>query len=485
MTLEGFLLTLILFLDLVCIIAVIFLERRNPASSIAWVLVLIVFPVFGIIAYMLFGSGFHMNKRKRYLMKSSVDRFFQEHIFTRLKLSDSLSFIESNRELGRIINYLHNAGRAVFTVNNSADVYTDGDAKFKALLADMKSAKEHIHLLYYIFRVDELGQELLNVAVDKASQGVDVRILYDNVGNPLLPTPKNCFKELEDAGGEVLAFSPMRFSLLSQLRANYRNHRKIAVIDGNIGYVGGMNVGVEYLGKDKKLSPWRDTSMRLVGESVWFLQERFLMDWSYASDINIFDMDVPKYFPDAPSYGNLGVQVVSSGPDTAATAPIKGALLEMVYSARKNIYLQTPYFTPDQTFLEALEAAARAGVDVRVMIPGISDHMVVYWTTLNYSQNVLDAGVRVFKYNGFLHAKTLVCDGKVATIGTSNIGARSFLMNFEVNAFMYQERFAKAQEEIFIEDQKNCVEIDEKWFASRNVLQRAVYRSSRLLAPLM
>lgn len=485
MALSELLFLLGVGLEIGCIVIVLFFEHKNPSSTIAWILVLLMLPLVGIIAYMFLGSGFHVNKRKRYTIKVAVDEFFNSYLSKELRLSDFYRQMELHQEFGRMSRYLFSAGRSIYTEGNSARVFTDGNDKFDALLADMEEAKHHIHLLYYIFTNDALGKKLLEVAERKAREGVVVRLLYDNVGNLLLPTFK--FSDLTAAGGKSSPFAPMHFSLMSQLRVNYRNHRKIAVIDGVIGYVGGMNVGVEYLGEDKRLHPWRDTHLRLTGPAVWFLQERFLMDWFYATDEGVEGYDISKYFstsfPKSPE--NLGVQIVSSGPDTTETAPIKGGFMEMLYTAKQNVYIQTPYFAPDQSFFDALQGASRAGVDVRIMLPLIGDHRIVHCATLNYAREALAAGIRVFLYQGFLHGKTIVCDGKVASIGTANISNRSFYLNFEVNAFVYNEDFARQQEQIFYNDMAHCVEINEAWFASKPFPLLSLYKAARLIAPLM
>lgn len=485
MELSELLFVIAVGLEIACIVVVLFFEHKNPASTIAWILVLFMLPVVGIIAYMFLGSGFRVNKRKRYFIKLAVDGFFNDYLSKELCLSDFYRQMELTQDFGRMNRYLFSASRSIYTEGNSATVYTNGHEKFEALIADMERAEHHIHLLYYIFRNDDLGKKILEVAKRKAREGVAVRLLYDNVGSLLLPTYH--FRELEEAGGSASPFAPLRFSLMSQLRLNYRNHRKIVVIDGKVGYVGGMNVGVEYLGEDKKLHPWRDTHMRLVGPSVWFLQERFLMDWFYATDEGTKDYDIAKYFHSTSpsSQQGLGVQIVSSGPDTTEEAPIKGGMMEMLYMSRQNIYIQTPYFAPDESFFDALQAASLSGVDVRIMLPLVGDHHMVHWATLNYAREALAAGIRVFLYKGFLHSKTIVCDGKVATIGTANIGNRSFLLNFEVNAFIYNTEFARQQEQIFYDDMLNCIEINESWFASKPGPVLAVYRAARLIAPLM
>ena len=482
MTLSSFIVISILFLDLLCILGVLFLERKNPGSSVAWILFLVFFPVIGIVAYFYIGTGYKVNKQKKYTFKAATDTLFNKHLESSLPLSGSLGFKSNNPRLTRMITYLSRAGDSGFTPNNSVDVYTDGNALFSDVLQDMQQATRHIHVLFYIIRNDTIGREMLSVLIERARQGVEVRLLVDSLGSFFAPT--DLFNALREAGGEVLEFYPVRISQLARFRLNFRNHRKVIVIDGKTGYVGGMNVGDEYRGLHKKLAPWRDTHLRLQGTAVWFLQERFAMDWYYAADKDVHEVDVDKYFPKAEPSGHIGIQIVSSGPDTES-APIKGGLMEMLYAARTNIWLQTPYFTPDEAFLGGLRSAALAGVDVRLMIPGKSDSQIVHWASLHFARQAREAGVKVYAYNGFLHAKTLVFDGLAASIGTTNIGYRSFYLNFEITAFIYNQEFAKEQQALFLRDMALCTELTPDWFANRPLLSRAMQSTTRLFAPVM
>ena len=482
MTLSAVVVSSILFLELLCILAVLFLERKNPGSSFAWILFLIFFPVVGMVAYFYIGTGYKVNQKKKYAFKAASDALFTRHLGDALPLSDALGFKDANPRLARMVSYLSIAGYSGFTPDNSVEVYTDGNTLFADVLEDIRKASRHVHVLFYIIRNDSIGKELLALLVEKARQGVEVRLMVDSLGSFFAPTA--LFTALKEAGGEVQDFYPVRISHLAQFRLNFRNHRKIIVIDGLIGYVGGMNVGDEYRGMHKKLVPWRDTHLRLLGTAVWFLQERFAMDWFYAADRDIHKVDVDRYFPRSEHAGSTGIQIVSSGPD-AESAPIKGGFMEILYTARSNVWMQTPYFTPDDAFLVAMHSAAMAGVDVRLMIPGISDNQIVHWASLHYARRVCDAGVKVYAYNGFLHAKTVVFDGMAASIGTSNIGYRSFYLNFEITAFIYSQGFARAQETLFLHDMAHCTELTPQWFAKQPLPSRVMQSAARLFAPVM
>lgn len=481
MTIHSLLVAALVVLNIVCIVAVIFFERKNPASSIAWVLVLLMLPVAGILIYAMFGSGFHVNKRKRYALKRVSDNIYKHLITTHIDGGGSLCR-EHSGPYCRLIRYLERDGEHYYTGDNAVGLFTDGKELFASLMADIRAAKHHVHLLYYIFKNDELGREMAALLTEKARSGVSVRVIYDSLGSFL--AGGKLFRELREAGGEVYSFSPVLFSLSSHLRLNYRNHRKIAVIDGTVGYVGGMNIGDDYVGRNPHLSPWRDTHLRLSGTAASFLQERFIMDWISLEETEADDVDLPACLPSADSGHSLGVQIVSSGPDTAVNA-LKNGLLEILYSARKNIYIQTPYFAPDKSFFEALRIAASSGVDVRLMLPGLRENFVVNAATYGYAREVLAAGVRVFRYKGFLHAKTIVADGGVASIGTANLDYRSFELNFEVNAFVYDGGFAARCEEAFLHDLENCEELTESWFLQQSLFTRASYNACRLFAPLI
>ncbi len=483
MSLTQILFTGVAAFSAVCIIAVLFFERKNPASSLVWVLVLVFFPVAGFVLYLFLGSGYRVNRRKKYELKAATDTLYDSYIKKHLQLGRSRVFTAEHRNSSpRLLAYLRNQGDGVFTDNNRASLFTDGDDLFRSLMDDLRAATSHIHLLYYIFRNDSLGREILSILEQKAREGVRVRLVYDSVGTMMASDAM--FRRLKKLGGRVRAFSPIFSSLNSHLRLNYRNHRKIAVVDGLVGYVGGMNIGDEYRGRDPVLRPWRDTHLRFTGSAVWFLQERFFMDWAHTSDEDPHALNVERYFPEPVEPGELAMQIVASGPDTVES-PIKSGMLSMIYGARKSIYLQTPYFTPDESFADALRIAARSDIDVRVMIPRISDYWLIQKATLGHARDVLEAGGRVFRYDGFIHAKTLVVDGEVATVGTSNITHRSFTLDFEVNAFVHDSGFAGDCARTFLEDCAHASEIPADYFAQQGPLARAAYNFTRLLSPMM
>ncbi len=336
---------------------------------------------------------------------------------------------------------------APLTRNNVITVFTKGRLKFDALVECIREAKEHVHLLYYKMGSDALGQEIIRALIAKAEQGVSVRLIYDDVGTPR--SSNRLFNELRQAGGEVSPYFPSRIHFLN-LKVNFRNHRKIAVIDGKIGFIGGFNVGEEYVGLSPKIGNWRDTHLMISGNAVYSLQAQFLQDWKVCSRQNI--SSDPAFYPKVEAEGRAAVQIVSSGPDVEEQH-IKDSFIKIFFEARESILLQSPYFLPDDSLINALKIAALSGVEVKVMIPRKGNHFIVQWASYAYLGELLRAGVKCYLYNdGFLHAKTIVVDGQAASVGTANMDPRSFRLNFEINAFVYDAGVASQLEAAFVKD---------------------------------
>ena len=319
--------------------------------------------------------------------------------------------------------------------DNDIEMYSDGKVFFEELLRSLNEAKKSINIEFYIFRSDDIGKKILNVLQDKIKSGVEVRFLYDAVGSRSLD--KEYLKNLISLGGKVGEFFPSWLKIINP-NMNFRNHRKIVVIDNKVGFVGGFNVGDEYLGRDKKIGYWRDTHVKIKGTAVKDLNLRFLADWRYATkeDVDLSEVLKVDYEDCKPS--NIGVQIVSSGPNYSDRYEIKLSYLKMIQKAVRYIYIQSPYLIIDKSIADSLKLAAVSGVDVRIMIPGKGDHPFVYWANLVYAGELLNYGVRVYHYdrNAFLHAKTVVIDDEICSVGTANMDTRSFELNFEVNAFL-------------------------------------------------
>ncbi|MGR6899041.1 cardiolipin synthase [Rummeliibacillus sp. BSL5] len=480
--LTSLIVSIILVSNILLAAIIIFLERKEPTSTWAWILVLFFLPVAGFILYILLGRQlrkkhlFRWEGRKKigidqlieYQMEAIQDNTFE------FRLDDAAHFKE-------LIFMNLTTNHAVLTQDNAVTIFNDGEEKFKALLEDIESAKHHIHIQYYIFRVDRLGTKIVKELTKKAKQGVHVRLLYDEMGSRGVHVKH--FQELIDAGGEVEVFFPSILPLINP-RMNYRNHRKLVIIDGRVGYIGGFNVGDEYLGLKKKFGYWRDTHLRLEGSSVHPMQTRFLLDWNQASntkDIQYAD----HYFPAITRKGEVSIQIVSSGPDSE-WEQIKNAYLKLIGMAQKYIYIQTPYFIPDDSFMDAVRIACLSGIDVRIMIPNKPDHMFVYWATYSYVGQLLKAGARIYIYeNGFLHTKMIVIDDEASTVGTANIDFRSFKLNFEVNAFIYHRETSHKLAELFEKDMLLSTELTQELYDNRSRTIKMKESISRLLSPIL
>lgn len=478
----SFTVTAILVLNIFLAIALIFLERRDATSTWAWLMVLFFIPFFGFFIYLMLGRRFREKHLFRWEGRSKIgiDQLINYQIEAIEDNTLDFRHKETAKHKDMINLHLRN-NDAVLTQDNDVQVFNDGAAKFSALVDDLEKAKDHIHFQYYIVRLDNLGKRLLDVLIQKAKQGVQVRLLYDDMGSR--GVHKRHFRELIRHGGQVEAFFPSILPLINP-RLNYRNHRKIVVIDGRIGYIGGFNVGDEYLGLKKRFGYWRDTHLRIEGSALHPLQTRFILDWNQASanqDIEYNDI----FFPIIPQKGSVSMQIVSSGPDSE-WEQIKDGYLKMIFRAEKYIYIQTPYFIPDVSFLDALRIACLSGVDVRIMIPNKPDHMFVYWATYANVGNLLKAGAKIYIYeNGFLHSKQIVIDDEVSTVGTANIDVRSFKLNFEVNAFIYDRDKSHELAELFEQDMLLSTELTLDIYNRRSTIIKIKESIANLISPIL
>ena len=383
-----------------------------------------------------------------------------------------------------LVLYNLETGKAEYCENNEVRIFTDGDDKFAALLEAMRQAKKFIHLQYYIISKGELLDEIIEVLEQKALQGVEVRILYDSLGSRKIG--KRNLKRLKRAGIKTGEFFPA-FLGIFQFRINYRNHRKIAVIDGTTAFLGGFNIGDEYIDRVEKFGHWRDTHFEIRGEAVNALHLRFLLDWNYATGENLFKITLTQYFNTKVRVRQqkLGIQIVSSGPDSRRQE-IRDNYLRLINKAKERIYIQTPYFIPDDAVLQSLKIAALSGIDVRLMIPCKPDHPFVYWITYSYAGDLLESGAHCYCFDdGFLHAKGMVVDGIVSCYGTANMDVRSFELDFEVNAVIYSPEVSMELEKIFLNDLTRCSEITKYDYERRSMGIRVKEQISRLFAPLM
>ena len=430
-------------------IVIIILDNRNPVKTMAWILILLFLPIVGLVFYFFFGRS---QRRERIIGQKSYDRLLKKPMAEYLAQDCS----EGNR----------------------VSVYTEGYTKLQALLRELQKAKQHIHMEYYIFEDDAIGRLVRDVLIEKASQGVEVRVIYDDVG--CWHVPNRFFEEMRNAGIEVRSFLKVRFPLFTS-RVNYRNHRKIVVIDGRVGFVGGMNLAERYM-RGFSWGIWRDTHIMLEGKAVHGLQTAFLLDWYFVDRTLI---TASRYFPKIDSCGTSLVQIVTSEP-IGPWKEIMQGLTVAITGAKKYFYMQTPYFLPTEQILAAMQTAALSGVDVRLMLPERADNWITHLGSRSYLRDVMQAGVKVFFYKkGFLHSKLMVSDDMLSTVGSTNVDFRSFEHNFEVNAFMYDVETALEMKEIFLQDQRESTQIFLKNWVRRSWRQKAAESVVRLLAPLL
>ena len=457
--------------------SLIFIERKDPSTTWAWLMIMIILPVFGFIIYLLLGQNF--SRARLFKEKKEFDTI------KRRKLSKDFTSKEHEHIGGEQyldlirMNYTHSGAKC--TYNNEVDIYYNGVDKFKQLIKDLKNAKKFIHIQYYIIRPDRLGKKIMNILEEKAAEGVEVRFLVDSMGS--YKVTKRSLKNFTKNGGKFEIFFPGILPHVNT-RINYRNHRKMVIIDGEYGYTGGFNVGDEYINENKHIGFWRDTHIRIRGEAVNDLTNRFLLDWCYASGEEIDDFS--KFYPKNPIRdGDIAIQIVTSGPDHNEEY-IKNAYMKMINNAKKYVYLETPYFVPDAPMLEALKLSALSGVDVRLIIPGKPDHVFMKWAASAYIGDLLNAGAKVYLYqNGFIHAETIVADGKVCTVGTANMDMRSYCLNFEVNAFIYDDRVANNLETQFFKDIEDCKVMTKEEYDKRSISLRIRESIIRLISPIL
>lgn len=456
------------------------LDNRKPEKTIAWAIVLILLPVVGLISYMILGRN--LRKEKLLDRKSLMD----DDRVIKLRTQQLEKLINNEIDLGdaihdrkNIITFLLKSSKALLSEYNTIKHFSQGIDAFESILTDLERAQHHIHMEYYVFEPDAIGRSIKDILIRKAKEGVEVRFIYDSVGSWNLS--RKFLKEMEEAGVMTREFLPVRFPWFTS-RVNYRNHRKIIVIDGTIGYVGGMNVADRYIEGTPKLGIWRDSHLKLTGGSVRALQLVFCVDWDFV-DGKTLD-GVERFFPETRVENKKLIQIAASGPDSE-TSYMMETYFAAIVTAKKFIYITTPYFLPNESILTALRTAALAGVEIRIIIPRKSDSYMVSFASLSYIQSLLKIGVRVYFYRrGFVHAKTMVVDGVISSVGTANMDYRSFDYNLEVNAIIYDEEFANELVSQFNKDIKESEEISLERWRKRKIIDKLRQSAARLFAPI-
>ncbi len=472
---------IIFIINIFLVLIVVIFERRNPVATLSWILLLVFVPLLGFLMYIFLGQN--LQRKKLFYLKEE-----EEHELLSLLAGQDVGLRKNSLHFNdpRIRDYLDLvylqmvSSYSLLTQDNKVEVFHEGEELFNRILSSLKNAQNYIHMEYFIIRNDSLGRYIMKILTKKAKEGVEVKLLYDGMGSIRL-SPR-FFKKFHEAGGRSAAFFPPFLPYIN-VRINFRNHRKILIIDGDEAYVGGFNIGNEYLGLSSRFNHWRDCHLNIKGSAIDSLEMRFLMDWRFAARDPLSNTDI--YFPERKPEGNSAVQIVSSGPDMNYPA-IKNGYLKLINKAKRNLYIETPYLIPDDSILEALKIAALSGVDVRLMIPYKPDHFYVYWASLSYVGELLKAGVRCYQYQkGFLHSKIVCADGFASSVGTANLDIRSFELNFEVNAFIYNEEITRQLEEKFILALQDCTEITLETYAARPMRVRFKEGLFRLLSPIL
>ena len=452
-------------------IVIVLLDNRNPVKTMAWILVLVFLPVVGLAFYFFFGRN---TRKERLISKKGFSRLSKRPM-AEYQAQEALGDFTGRNQL---IPFFHRVSNALPFEGNDVQVFTDGYSMYQELFRRIAKAKHHIHLEFYIFENDAVGRLLRDLLIDKAREGVSVRLLYDDVGcwdvNPMF------YDEMLCEGIEVRSFLKVRFPQFTS-KVNYRNHRKLAIIDGKVGFIGGMNIALRYL-KGVPWGVWRDTHICLKGKAVYGIQTAFLTDW-FAVDRTL--LTSAQYFPKMDSVGTSVAQIVTSDP-VGEWHDIMLGLVKAISCAQRYIYVETPYFLPTEQVMAAFQTAALSGVDVRLMIPKKADAFITHKGTMSYLDELMKSGVKVYLYRaGFLHSKLWVADDEWASVGSTNLDFRSFEHNFEANAFFYDEKTVCTLKEIFLEDMKKCMTLSQKIWDKRSFKNKIVESVVRLLAPLL
>lgn len=455
---------------------------ETPSKALGYLILVISFPIGGIIIY--FSVGLNYRKKELYQKKLEIDELESPKLEQKVFYSSKEALSRNKETIGNF-HHLSNFSKLknLTSDNNCVTLLSNGEKKFPDVIESLKKAKHHIHIEYYIYENDEIGNTLAQILMDKAKEGVEVRFIYDDFGGRNIR--KNIVKELIEAGVEAYPFYKINLIMLAN-RLNYRNHRKIIIIDGVVGYVGGINVSDKYINQSEDQLFWRDTHLKIKGTSVINLQFIFLTDWNFCANQKIPISD--DYFPVEgfrTHYGNQLVQIVSSGPDSKYPN-IKYTLIQAILAAKSEVFITTPYFIPDRSFLDAIYIAALSGVTVKLLLPWSSDSFVVNTTTQSYFKDLLKAGVEIYAYKkGFIHAKTMVCDQKISIVGTANLDNRSFDLNFEINAIVYDPKIAKELTEVFENDLKFSKQITLKEWTERAFYKKLLEKVFKLFSSLM
>ncbi|MBP2031363.1 cardiolipin synthase [Clostridium algifaecis] len=467
----------IIIINAIVSVIIIVLERKNPEKTIAWLSVFIVLPVLGLVAYTFLGRNW-----KKHTLHDETNINIEELIDEAIKQVKSYTYKP-------LIELLSKNSESPLFTNNSIKIFKNGVEKFSYLKEELLKAKHHIHMEYFIIKSDSIGNEIKDILIKKSREGVDVRLILDRVG--CIKLKRSYINELISAGVDVVQYSYFLAPLLRHINTqiNYRNHRKIVVIDGKIGFVGGINIGDEYLNKGK-FGYWRDTHIMVKGDFVFGLQAVFIDDFATIKAANkeyfFYDGNFEEFFPQTETDSNKLMQLVKSGPDSEFPA-IEQAVLKMISMAKDHIYITTPYFVPTESILNAIKVASLSGVDVRILFPGRYDHILVYYASMTYLDDMVKNGVKIYFYDkdSFIHAKTTSIDGNLCTIGTANMDIRSYELNYEINAMIYDEETTEELDDLFFQDLKISKRATEDYFNNLSPINKIFQGFCRIFSSLL
>lgn len=458
----------LLIFNLILIIIMSIFEIKRFKKLIFWALIIFIFSIFGYITYLIFGNALKFSAKKQLNNKHKSTKNYLKQAKIELNIEKPIK--------NKIAKYIYKSTECIYWPNNSINVYTHGQVFLENLLQNIKHAKNHIHLEFYIFSDDETGRTLASALIEKAKQGIDIKIIYDAFGSR--KTKKNFWQKLRDNNIQVESFFPPFFKLdFLNFKINYRNHRKIVVIDGKIGYMGGINIRNDHMNKHKKLSPWRDTQIKIIGTSVYTLQDIFLNDWYFCHKSTPNTTELKNYFPKIQNIGDYSLQIVDDGPDFEQQR-ILDIYIKLICNAKKYIYIQTPYFIINNQLLNSLIDAFNRGVEIKIFIPQKPDKNIVYTASLININKLFNLGIQIYLYKGFIHSKVFITEN-IVSIGSCNFDYRSFFLNFETTCFCYNKDFIQKNVEIIKNDIKNSVILTKKQYKKlkhKNLLSELFYK---------
>ena len=473
----------VFFINFIFALVVLFFERKRPMYTLFWITLLLLTSYFGFLAYLFFGLKFY---KKRKVMKFYSRTFFKELYKTN---NYKIRLVEKRNQL---TNYISSTVGNKVTYYNIVHFFKEGNLFFENMLRDIENAKESINMEYYIFNDDELGERFYNLLEKKAKEGLTIKIIVDGIGTRKLKRSRK--NSLKKSGIKLEVFFPSHFPFMKfgNIRANYRDHRKICTIDSLIGYTGGFNIGNEYIGKSN-FGYWRDTGARIEGEAVIDIEREFYIIWSFLQkkhiDYTMTDKNLRKKMEiihkNLQKYNVNAIQLISSGPNYE-NRTIRDSYMKMIMEAKRSIYIETPYFVPDDLLLDCLRIALAAGVEVKIIIPSKPDHPFVYWANQSFSVELIERGAEIYKYDkGFLHSKFLIIDNEIASFGSANFDYRSLYQNFEMNYMVYDIELIGYLRQLFFEDMSESKIITKSKIAERGFLEKTKESISRLMSPII